>query len=78
MSHQPLKLLLEDYGLDSPSSKIYFSGTDELNKKMCSKFGCGRELTLSESLAGNKCTAHMKENKVDPTRFVDYPNKKIA
>lgn len=78
MSRPPIKLSLEDYGLDSPSSKIYFSGTDELNKRMCSKFGCGRELTLSESLAGKKCTEHMKEKKVDATSFIHYPNKTNA
>lgn len=26
---------------------------------VCSKFGCGRKLSLIEGLAGNKCTKHM-------------------
>lgn len=49
-----------------------------VERRCCSYFGCGRQLTMPESLAGNKCTEHMKENKVDPTAFVDYPNKKTA
>lgn len=78
MSHQPIKLLLEDYGIESQNSKIYFSGTDESNVKMCAKFGCGKRLSLSESLAGKKCTEHMKEKKVDATSFIHYPNKTNA
>lgn len=78
MSHQPIKLLLEDYGLDSPSSKIYFSGSGDENKKVCSKFGCGKHLSLSETLAGSKCTEHIKEKKMDATSFIHYPNKTNA
>lgn len=49
-----------------------------VERRVCSHFGCGRQITMPESLAGNKCTEHMNKKKVDPTRFVNYPNKKIA
>lgn len=41
----------------------YFDGIEVRN---CSQFGCGKPLTLSESLAGNKCTEHLKEKRIDP------------
>lgn len=49
-----------------------------VERRCCNYFGCGKQLTMPESLAGDKCKAHMNKNKVDPTRFVDYPNRKTA
>ena len=31
-------------------------------KCTCTYFGCGRELSLIESLCGNKCIAHQRPN----------------
>ena len=35
----------------------------------CSAFGCGRTLSLIESLAGRVCTRHMNCSKTDPTKW---------
>ena len=30
-------------------------------REMCKEFGCGKKLSLIESLAGNKCIKHTQE-----------------
>lgn len=34
----------------------------EADKPYCTHFGCGKVLTLPESLAGNKCLTHQNYN----------------
>jgi len=35
----------------------------------CSHFGCGRQLTLHESLCGNKCTTHQRPHIITIRNF---------
>lgn len=63
--------------MDHPISNPELS-VKHVERRCCSEFGCGRQLTMTESLAGDKCITHMDKKKIDPTRFVDYPNKKVA
>lgn len=41
----------------------YFEGCEI---KHCSVFGCGKQLSMIESLSGNKCTEHLKVKRIDP------------
>lgn len=38
----------------------------------CSYFGCGKKLTLIESLAGGKCTGCMSKNKITIDKVLKY------
>jgi len=37
-------------------SHLYFRGSDPV---VCSHFGCNKQLSLTESMCGSKCAAHM-------------------
>ena len=39
---------------------------------VCKHFGCGKKLTLKESLAGAKCTKHTYEQKVNPMQVFKF------
>lgn len=39
---------------------------DHGEEKICKEFGCGRKLTLRESLFGDRCIKHSYENKSNP------------
>ena len=46
-----------------------FNGNDH---RMCAVFGCGKYLTLTEKLCGDKCLQHMGNNKMDINRVIKY------
>lgn len=39
-------------------------------RDICSKFGCGKHLTLAESLAGDRCINHQCRCKPDATKII--------
>lgn len=64
--------------LKVPPSIFNFKGTDTDEPVHCSFFGCGRKLSLIESMAGDRCTSCMGKVKIDPTCFASHPNKKSS
>lgn len=50
---------------------IQFKGSEE--KVLCSNFGCAKSLSISEQLAGNKCTRCMNEKKSDAMDNIKPP-----
>lgn len=46
-----------------PLEDRYFDGCEI---RICDCFGCGKPLSMIESLSGNKCTEHLKVKKIDP------------
>ena len=48
--------------------KEFFKNTgsdkEEFKVRTCTKFGCGRTLTIEEQLYGDKCISHSGEHKI--------------
>lgn len=66
MGQQEIKALLQEQLRDLEKQQAYperrlYSQTEKFwtyEPQYCSTFGCGRILSLQESLFGNKCTRH--------------------
>lgn len=43
-----------------------------MNIKICSHFGCGKHLTLQESLFGDRCINHQNRIKLDATKVLNF------
>ncbi len=39
---------------------------------ICTHFGCGKQLTLQESLAGTRCVNHLKQEPIDITKIIKF------
>ena len=50
---------------------------NNVKRGYCSKFGCGKKLTLAESLRGDRCINHYRQE-IDPTLFIQFPNKSLC
>ena len=46
---------------------------NHIERNTCNHFGCGRQLSHAESLAGKKCVHHMKADKIDPMKVIKLP-----
>ena len=42
------------------------------NRRLCSTFGCGKVLTSTESLCGNKCIDCQNKKPIDPTLVIKF------
>lgn len=40
------------------------------DRKQCTHFGCGKVLSMVESLAGSKCLQHQHTPGIDPVRVI--------
>ena len=61
-SKNKLLKYLKQIQADTPSNQF----------DVCKHFGCGKKLTLTESLAGVKCTKHTYEKKVNPMQVFKF------
>lgn len=44
----------------------------EESQTICAHFGCGKKLSLPESLAGNYCTNHSGKERVDIMKILKF------
>jgi len=59
---------------NQPLEERFFVGEE---RRCCSFFGCGKTLSIEESLFGTKCTEHQKEKRIDPMDVIKLPIKMI-
>ncbi len=63
-----LPSILQNTGIRKSNPEL---SMNHIKRGCCSYFGCGKQLTLQESLRGNRCINHYKQ-KIDPILIIKF------